>query len=82
MAANLPKVKVPTLVVGAKGDQDIFDADVRSEFEASGASDKTLAFIEGADHFMRAGGTRAHLGDPRPRLMKVLTQWTRDHFAA
>jgi pimeloyl-ACP methyl ester carboxylesterase len=82
MAVNLPKVTVPTLVVGANGDQDIFNSDVRSEFEASGASDKTLAFIEGADHFMRAGGTRAHLGDPRPRLMKVLTRWTRDHFAA
>ena len=49
--------------------------------ELDGASDKTLAFIEGADHFMRAGGTKANLGDPRPRLMKVLTDWTRDRFA-
>jgi pimeloyl-ACP methyl ester carboxylesterase len=82
MASNLPKVTVPTLVVGANGDQDIFIADVTEEFKASGASDKTLAFIEGADHFMRAGGTKAHLGDPRPRLMKVLTDWTRDRFAS
>src|SRR5260370_36448025 len=81
MALNLPKVIVPTLVVGANGDQDIFNADVRAEFEASGASDKALVFIEGSDHFMRAGAARAHLGDPRPRLMKVLTQWTRDRFA-
>src|SRR5271155_1329232 len=81
MASNLPKVTVPTLVVGANGDQDIFNSDVRGEFEASGASDKTLAFIEGADHFMRAGGAKAHLGDPRPRLMKVLTEWTRERFA-
>src|ERR1700719_443440 len=81
IASNLPKVTVPTLVVGANGDQDIFISDVHGEFEASGASDKTLAFIEGADHFMRAGGAKAHLGDPRPRLMKVLTDWTRDRFA-
>ena len=81
MALNLPKVTVPTLVVGANGDQDIFIPDVHAEFEASGASDKTLAFIEGADHFMRAGGAKAHLGDPRPRLMKVLTEWTRARFA-
>src|SRR5271154_6932061 len=81
MASNLPKVTVPTLVVGANGDQDIFNSDIRSEFDASGASDKTLAFIEGADHFMRAGGAKAHLGDPRPRLMKVLTEWTRERFA-
>jgi hypothetical protein len=55
---------------------------VRGEFEASGARDKTLAFIEGADHFMRAGGTKAYLGDPRPRLMKVLVEWTRERFTA
>jgi pimeloyl-ACP methyl ester carboxylesterase len=82
MAMNLPKVTVPTLVVGANADQDIFISDVRGEFEASGASDKTLAFVEGADHFMRAGGTKANLGDPRPRLMKVLTDWTRERFAS
>jgi pimeloyl-ACP methyl ester carboxylesterase len=29
MASNLPKVTVPTLVVGANGDQDIFISDVR-----------------------------------------------------
>jgi pimeloyl-ACP methyl ester carboxylesterase len=82
MAANLPKVTVPTLVVGANGDQDIFIADVHGEFEASGASDKAMVFIEGSDHFMRAGGSKAHLGDPRPRLMKVLTEWTRARFGS
>jgi pimeloyl-ACP methyl ester carboxylesterase len=80
-AANLPKVTVPTLVVGAGGDQDIFPSDVRAEHEASGAADKTLTFIEGADHFMRAGGKKSNLGDPRRRLMKVLTEWTRQRFA-
>jgi pimeloyl-ACP methyl ester carboxylesterase len=77
---NLPKVTVPTLVVGAMADQDIFLADVRAEYEMSGAADKRIEFIEGAEHFMRVGGTRAHLGDPRPRLMKVLTQWTLERF--
>jgi pimeloyl-ACP methyl ester carboxylesterase len=81
-AANLPKVPVPTLVVGANADQDIFLSDVRAEYEASGATDKTLKFIEGAEHFMRAGGTKANLGDPRPRLMKVLVEWTRARFPA
>lgn len=81
-AANLPKVTVPTLVVGANADQDIFLGDIRDEYEASGAGDKTIAFIEGADHFMRAGGTKSNLGDPRPRLMKVLTDWTRARFPA
>ena len=79
---NLPKVKVPTLVVGANADQDIFISDVRAEFEQSGASDKRIEFIEGADHFMRAGGTRrTDFGEPRPRLMKILTEWTAERFA-
>jgi pimeloyl-ACP methyl ester carboxylesterase len=81
MSSNLPKVTVPTLVVGANADQDIFISDVKAEFEASGAKDKQIAFIEGADHFMRAGGSKASLGDPRPRLMKLLVGWTRDRFA-
>lgn len=78
---NLPKVPVPTLVVGAMADQDIFVCDVRAEYDASGAADKRIEFIEGADHFMRAGGMRPNLGDPRPRLMKLLTEWTRERFA-
>ena len=78
---NLPQVTVPTLVVGANADQDIFLSDVRTEFELSGASDKRLEFIEGADHFMRAGGTKAQ-ADPRPRLMNLLTEWTRERFPA
>jgi len=77
---NLPAVTVPTLVVGAMADQDIFIADAQAEFTASGAADKSLEMIEGADHFMRAGGKRAHLGDPRPRLMKLLCGWTCDRF--
>src|SRR5579864_4102677 len=46
---NLPAVTVPTLVVGAMADQDIFVADALAEFAASGATDKQLEFIEGAD---------------------------------
>lgn len=81
MAANLPIVTVPTLVVGANADQDIFLSDMRAQYETSGARDKQIVFIEGADHFMRAGGAKSDLGDPRPRLMKVLADWTRERFA-
>lgn len=78
---NLPRVTVPTLVVGAMADQDIFVADVRAEYELSGAADKRIEFIDGAEHFMRVGGLKAHLGEPRPRLMKLLTGWVRERFA-
>jgi hypothetical protein len=78
---NLPQITVPTLLVGAMADQDIFLADVRAEYELSGAADKRIEFIAGADHFMRVGGMNTHLGEPRPRLMKLLTAWTRERFA-
>jgi pimeloyl-ACP methyl ester carboxylesterase len=81
MSANMPAITIPTLVIGAAADQDIHPSIVREVFEAAGAKDKRIEFIEGADHFMRAGGIKAQLGDPRPRLMAVLTKWTRDRFA-
>jgi pimeloyl-ACP methyl ester carboxylesterase len=81
LARNLPRVTVPTMVVGAMADQDIFLSDVRTEYEQSGATDKRLELISGADHFMRAGGTNSVLGDPRPRLMELMTGWTRERFA-
>jgi pimeloyl-ACP methyl ester carboxylesterase len=77
---NLPLVTVPMLVVGAAADQDIFVSDVKREFELSGAADKRIEFIAGADHFMRVGGAHKNLGDPRPRLMRVLTAWTAERF--
>ena len=42
-------------------DQDIFIADAHAALAASGAADKQLEFIEGADHFMRAGGKRGRI---------------------
>ena len=81
LARNMPKVTIPTFVVGAMADQDIFVSDIRTEYELSGAADKRIEFIDGADHYMRAGGKRAEQSDPRPRLMKLLTEWTRERFA-
>jgi pimeloyl-ACP methyl ester carboxylesterase len=81
LVRNLPRITIPTLLVGGMADQDIFPSDVQAAYEQSGAIDKRIEFIAGADHFMRAGGTKAHLGDPRPRLMKLLTTWTRERFA-
>jgi alpha-beta hydrolase superfamily lysophospholipase len=78
---NLAGVTVPTLVVGAMADQDIFVSEVRAAYEASGAADKGLEFISGADHFMRAVGASSDQIEPRARLMKLLTQWTRERFA-
>ena len=39
-------------------------------------TDRHPNFIQSYFH-----GTKANLGDPRPRLMKLLTNWTRERFA-
>jgi hypothetical protein len=50
---TLPGVRVPTLVLHARGDQEIHPRDARGIFEASGASDKQFAELLGADHYLR-----------------------------
>ncbi|MGH8012830.1 MAG: alpha/beta hydrolase [Candidatus Binataceae bacterium] len=81
LARNLPHVTVPTLVVGARADQDIFESDVRAQFEQSSATDKRIEMITGADHFMRVGGTKPASDDPRPRVVELLSGWVRERFA-
>ena len=51
--------KRPNARGGRDGRPGIFIADAHAQLAASGAIDKQLEFIEGADHFMRAGGSRA-----------------------
>jgi pimeloyl-ACP methyl ester carboxylesterase len=47
---NLPKVVVPTLIVGFTGDNAILPSTGRAMFERSPAPDKTLHYVK-ADHF-------------------------------
>ena len=53
---NIKKVTVPTLVLGGTADRGIFPSEQKTTFANSGAKDKTIAWIEGADHgFNRQG---------------------------
>jgi hypothetical protein len=71
---NLPAVgDRPTLVLGAMADQDIFIPTQTPGSRPQAPPTSRLEFIEGADHFMRAGGSRMNLGDARPRLMNLVT---------
>src|SRR5690349_16257464 len=51
---TLPDVAVPTLVVAALADSDIYPSECRRAFEASGARDKAYAELDGADHYLRS----------------------------
>src|SRR5439155_302233 len=50
---TLPEVRVPTLVIAALADTDIYPSECRRAFEASAARDKAYAELAGADHYLR-----------------------------
>jgi pimeloyl-ACP methyl ester carboxylesterase len=79
---TLPTVRVPTLVVNAMADTDIYPSEARAAFGASGAADKTLAELAGADHYLRpAGREGARLRDPRDRVAdECLLPWLRERW--
>ena len=78
--ADLPhtigNVTIPTLIVYADGDCDIFPSEQRELFEKSGAPDKQLLELPWADHYLNpVGDEGARLGDPRERLIEMIVPW-------
>jgi hypothetical protein len=81
---TLPGVRVPTQVLSALADTDIYPAECRRAFAASGAADKSYGELGGADHYLRPVGSRAaHDGDPRERVAdEWILPWLRAHWPA
>jgi hypothetical protein len=79
---TLPAVRVPTLVVNALADTDIYPSEARRAFSASGAADKAFGEIRAADHYLRPvspEGTR--LADPRDRAAdEWIIPWLRERW--
>lgn len=63
---TLPAVRVPTLVIAALADTDIYPSECRRQLAASGAADKEYYEQAGADHYFQPIG--AADVDPRDRL--------------
>jgi len=79
---TLPAVAVPTQVICAMADTDIYPSECRRAFEAAGARDKTYAELRGADHYLNpAGGEGARLPDPRDRVAdELIVPWLRQRW--
>jgi pimeloyl-ACP methyl ester carboxylesterase len=72
---TLPEVTVPTLVIAALADTDIYPGECRRAFAAAAAPDKIWAELTGADHYLRPVGGAA---DPRARVAdEVVLPWLR-----
>lgn len=83
--ADLPDtigdVTVPTLIVYAHGDSDIFPSEQQEIFERAGAVDKQLVPLEYADHYLNPVGPEgAELADPRDRLIALIVPWIKDRL--
>jgi pimeloyl-ACP methyl ester carboxylesterase len=78
--ADLPDtiahVTLPTLIVYADGDCDIFPSEQQELMEKSGAKDKTFIELPWADHYLYpVGDEGAKLPDPRDRLIDLIVPW-------
>ncbi|HEY8173122.1 MAG TPA: hypothetical protein VIH21_08530 [Dehalococcoidia bacterium] len=78
---TIAHVRVPTLIVYADGDCDIFPSEQQELFAKSGAKDKTMFELPYADHYLNAVGEEgAKLGDPRERLIDMIVPWIEDRI--
>ena len=85
--ADLPDtithVAIPTLIVFADGDCDIFPSEQRELMEKSGAADKTLKELPWADHYLNpVGKTGREMKDPRERLIDMIVPWIQSASAS
>jgi len=81
---TLPAVTVPTQVICATADTDIYPSECRRAFEAAGARDKCYEELRGADHYLNpAGADGSRLADPRDRVAdELIVPWMRERWRA
>ena len=76
-------VTVPTLIVFADGDCDIFPAEQEELLEKSGAEDKLLRTLPWADHYLYPVGEEGRkLLDPRERLIEMIIPWIEERLGS
>lgn len=77
---NIAKVTVPTLILQGTAHRAIYPSETKAIFEASGAKDKKLVWIEGGDVSFRPSGPKAGKGDQRRQSMDTVLSWMLERF--
>jgi pimeloyl-ACP methyl ester carboxylesterase len=78
---NIKRVTVPTLVLGGTADRGIFPSEQKTTFEMSGAKDKVIVWIEGADHGFGPSGPKAGDGKQQQRAAAAVLEWMDKRFS-
>lgn len=77
---NLPLVTVPTAIIQGTAHRAIYPNDTRAIYAASGAADKELIWIEGADVSFRPSGPKAGNGRQREEAVAAAVAWLQKRF--
>jgi pimeloyl-ACP methyl ester carboxylesterase len=77
---NIKLVTVPTLVLGGTADRGIFPSEQKTTFAMSGAKDKTIVWIDGADHGFNPSGPKAGDGKQQQRAAAAVLEWMDKRF--
>lgn len=83
--ANMPMtiagVRVPTLLVYAERDSDVFPSEQLELYDASGAEDRDLQILDSADHYLNPVGDEGRkMADPRERLIEMIVPWIEERI--
>ena len=77
---NVAKVRVPTAIIQGTAHRAIYPSDTKAIFEAIGAQDKELIWIEGADVHFGPSGPKAGRGDQQQQSIEAAIVWIRQRF--
>ena len=77
---NIPKVKVPTIIIQGTAHRALYPSDTKSIFEVVGAEDKELVWIVGGDVSMNPSGPKAGKGTQRQQAIDAATSWMLERF--
>jgi pimeloyl-ACP methyl ester carboxylesterase len=78
---TIAHVRIPTLIVYADGDCDIFPSEQQELLANSGAADKTMVELPYADHYLNPVGDEGRaMADPRERLMDIVVPWLQERL--
>jgi hypothetical protein len=77
---NIKKVTVPTLVLTGTADRGTYVWEQEKTYAESGAKDKSIVKVEGADHAWNPSGPKAGDGKQRERMLDALLWWMEKRF--